>query len=445
MSKEKIKSVFKRYSTLFFLLGVTIVAVGAFSVLSQVFTGHDLLFQILAVVLSVIFTAIVTSTLLSGQTDKEEEREKSIKVYENKIAAFSQFISTMWAIQDTKDGESIKPAQIYKLRTEAFDKIIFYLDSEQMKSIAGIFREFKFDSDETFYTEAFSKVTKILRENLMKDVTRENDIAELWSSFNSMAQTVNDACEECEECEECEGEAPETTSQSVQAAVESPAPQTSGEVKINKWVNGCLHLNILRKGWHYAIFDKMKNSDKFGKGVLALGLCEYNKETWRTDKVKKSKKDQIVFLYQSGGPGYVGAFLVKGWVVVESSGDKVALRVLVKEFDKGSDEMKIEEKENVKEYVDLLCADRWLKDGSTSVAYLLVVPLFFSEKGVGRVSGVYRSTISSYHPVYAWKTLEKMSSVPDNLTGYYTLNNEKKSLAIDRDAFEKILKSNNIR
>lgn len=441
MSKEKIKSVFKRYSTLFFLLGVTIVTVGAFSVLSQVFTGHDLLFQILAVVLSVIFTAIVTSTLLSGQTDKEEDREKSIKVYENKIAAFSQFISTMWAIQDTKDGESIKPAQIYKLRTEAFDKIIFYLDSEQMKSIAGIFREFKFDSDETFYTEAFSKVTKILRENLMKDVTRENDIAELWGSFNSMAQTVNDACEECEECE---GEESESASQSVQAAVESPAPQTSGEVKITKRVNGCLHFNTLRKGWQYEVFDKMKNSDKFGKGVLALGLCEF-KETWRTDRVKMSKKDQIVFLYQSGGPGYVGAFLVKGWVVVESSGDKVALRVLVKEFDKGSEEMKIEGKENVNEYVDLLCADRWLKDGSTSVAYLLVVPIFFSEKGVGRVSGVYRSTISSYHPVYAWKTLEKMSAVPDNLAGYYILKNEQKSLVIDRDAFEKILKNNNIR
>ena len=421
---------------------MTIVAVGAFSVLSQVFTGHDLLFQILAVVLSVIFTAIVTSTLLSGQTDKEEEREKSIKVYENKIAAFSQFISTMWAIQDTKDGESIKPAQIYKLRTEAFDKIIFYLDSEQMKSIAGIFREFKFDSDETFYTEAFSKVTKILRENLMRDVTSENDIAELWSSFNSMAQTVNDACEESEECE---GEELESVSQSVQTAVESPASQTSGEVKITKWVNGCLHFNTLAKGWQYEVFDKMKNSDKFGKGVLALGLCEYNKETWRTDRVKKSKKDQIVFLYQSGGPGYVGAFLVKGWVVVESSGDKVALRVLVKEFDKGSEEMKIEEKENVNEYVDLLCADRWLKDGSTSVAYLLVVPIFFSEKGVGRVSGVYRSTISSYHPVYAWKTLEKMSAVPDNLTGYYTLKNEKKNLVVDRDAFEKILKNNNIR
>ena len=442
MSKEKIKSVFKRYSTLFFLLGVTIVAVGAFSVLSQVFTGHDLLFQILAVVLSVIFTAIVTSTLLSGQTDKEEEREKSIKVYENKIAAFSQFISTMWAIQDTKDGESIKPAQIYKLRTEAFDKIIFYLDSEQMKSIAGIFREFKFDSDETLYTKAFSKVTKILRENLMKDVTCENDIAELWGSFNSMAQAVNDVCEESDECE-CEE--PETSSQSAQAAEESPAPQTSGDVKISKWVNGCLHFNILRKGWHYGIFDKMKNSDKFGKGVLALGLCEYNKETWRTDKVKRSKKDQIVFLYQSGGPGYVGAFLVKGWVVVESSGDKVASLVLVKNYDQGGDERKIEEKEIVNEYVDLLCADRWLKEGSTSVAYLLVVPIFFSEKGVGRVSGVYRSTISSYHPVYAWKTLERMSAVPDDLSGYYTLNNEKKSLVVDRDAFEKILKNNNIR
>lgn len=442
MSKEKIKSVFRRNSQLFIILGVAIVTVGAFSVLSQVFTGHDFLFQILAVLLSVIVTAFVTNTLLSGQTDKEEEREKSIKVYENKIAAFSHFISTMWAIQDTKDGESIKPAQIHKLRTEAFDKIIFYLDSEQMKSIAGIFREFKFDSDETFYTEAFSKVTKILRENLMKDVTRENDIAELWGSFNSMAQTVNDACEESEECE---GEESESASQSVHAAVESPAPQTSGEVKITKRVNGCLHFNTLRKGWQYEVFDKMKNSDKFGKGLLALGLCEYNKETWRTDKVKKSKKDQIVFLYQSGGPGYVGAFLVKGWVVVESSGDKVALRVLVKEFDKGSEEMKIEEKENVNEYVDLLCADRWLKDGSTSVAYLLVVPIFFSEKGVGRVSGVYRSTISSYHPVYAWKTLEKMSAVPDNLAGYYTLKNEQKSLVIDRDAFEKILKNNNIR
>ena len=58
----------------------------------------------------------------------------------------------------------------------------------------------------------------------------------------------------------------------------------------------CVHFNILSTKWQYKIFIN---------GAQALALCEYG-ESWRTNLIKRCGFNDVVFLYKSGGPGYVG-------------------------------------------------------------------------------------------------------------------------------------------
>ena len=46
-----------------------------------------------------------------------------------------------------------------------------------------------------------------------------------------------------------------------------------------------------------------------GNGIYELNLVEYN-EDWRTNQLKRVGKDDLVFLFRSGGWGYMGVFRV---------------------------------------------------------------------------------------------------------------------------------------
>lgn len=414
----------------FFVL-ISFGIIGVYAWIPHIFSGQELLFQILAAVLSVVFTVLATSALLSGQTEQEESREKNIKVHENKMKAFSQFVSTMWTIVDKGKIES---EEIRKLRSEVFGTIIFYLDKGQIDTVTKIFNseELTADADTTAFIKAFSKITDILRSNLINSDNGENTKnTELWNSFNKFLPDVSGGDDVVEklECGKIQQESVR------QADGNGSASAFLCEEDAKRRIDGCLHFNILDKGWQYEIFSG---------GSSALGLCEYG-ETWRTDRIKNVRNNQLVFLYQSGGPGYVGAFLVKGWVVFESMGDGKISTALKMEFGEGNEPVAIPE-DQVKSCADKLRARKWLDDGCTRVSYLLVEPLFFSEKGVGRIS-VYRPTISSYDPSYAWRTFARMASVVDSgaVTGTYMFNGERMHLSVNDDDFKKVRDENKIR
>ncbi len=122
----------KNIVRIFIYLGVIILFVGMIALFPEIFSSHELLFQIIAVVLSVLFTAVVTNTLLTAQSQSEEDKEKNIKIHEGNIRAYSSFTKHMWKVID---DEKITENEIIGLRTFFFDNLIFHLDKSQLSNI----------------------------------------------------------------------------------------------------------------------------------------------------------------------------------------------------------------------------------------------------------------------------------------------------------------------
>lgn len=98
----KTKNSFSKILWISVYLVIVIFVVAIFAVLSKIFSSQELLIQIMAVVLSVVFTAVVTNTLLTGQSEEEEAKDKSSKVFEKKLSIYQDFLAKLCDV--VKDG-----------------------------------------------------------------------------------------------------------------------------------------------------------------------------------------------------------------------------------------------------------------------------------------------------------------------------------------------------
>lgn len=77
------------------LLFAGILIVAALAIIPRLYSYLDLLFQSIAVLLSVIVTAIVTNALLTGQSEKELDQQKSGMVFERKLTIYQEFLAKL--------------------------------------------------------------------------------------------------------------------------------------------------------------------------------------------------------------------------------------------------------------------------------------------------------------------------------------------------------------
>ncbi len=419
---KKQKKEAKDTARLLVYLAVAIFIIGIFAILPKIFSAQDMLFQTIAVVLSVVFTAVVTNQLLTGQSNNEESRERNIKVYENKISVYSEFVSKMWSIMN--DGK-VEPKEIIALRSEIFNKLIFYLDDSQIKAISEELEKLDFDSSADVFVVVFENITKVLRSNVMgtEQDRSKTEIMTLWNRFNRLLNNEDE---------------PEFETPVSEVKEQEPETQTPDKVEFDRYIHrNCVHFNMLDDSWQKNIF---------ANGINALGLCEYG-EVWRTKLIQRCRNNDIVFLYQTGGPGYIGAFLVKGWVVFEADGNGNVEKEVRYEFDKQEKEVVVESEADRNIDIGRFCTRGLIKDGCTRVSFLLVEPLVFCEKGVGVIS-VYRRTISSYDSRYAWLTLGRFKAMvdgwPDALNKYH-YNEKENILMTNEEALQQIFSENMVK
>lgn len=430
---KKQKKEAKDTARLLIYLAIAIFIIGIFAILPKIFSAQDMLFQTIAVVLSVVFTAVVTNQLLTGQSNNEESREKNIKVYENKIAVYSEFVSKMWStIKDCKkEDDKVDPEKMFALRSEIFNKLIFYLDDLPIKEISAALDNLNVDSDREQNVDAFEKITKVLRSSIKEDEQFQSKteikagIRTLWNIFNRYNPDESESI-------------PETQALDKEEPVLDSVPEIPNIVELDRHIQGnCVHFNMLDDNWQKSIF---------AKGTKALGLCEYG-EVWRTNLIKRCRNNDIVFLYQTGGPGYIGAFLAKGWVVFEADGNGNVEKEVRYEFDTQKSETVVESEADINKDIDSFCARKLINDGCTKVSFLLVEPLVFCEEGVGVIS-VYRRTISTYDSQYAWLTLGRFKAMvdvwPEDL-GKYHVNGEEKIFEANKDALQRIFSENKVK
>ena len=178
----------------YWVLLFALIAIGA-SLIFQIFNVDTLLNRLYGSLIGVVLTAIVTVFLLQGQTQSQEKREKSVKVFEKKQLVYHDFLVHIDRIlQDGKlaipERGSDEPNELIELilqlgyiklhAQEAHTRAI----TEQVTKILGILRQEQIqgvDSERTFYKsiaeEIFLLVT-IMRRDLYDHNEQLDDSSE---------------------------------------------------------------------------------------------------------------------------------------------------------------------------------------------------------------------------------------------------------------------------
>ena len=427
----KKKQLLTNIASIFLVLGIitAILAICFF-----VFHLPDFWSQLLAIITSAFLgvgaTAFITNTLLKNQQESEEAKEKNIKVYENKIQVYSEFISKMWK---TLEDDEITDEEIRGIRSDIFNKLIFYLKKDDIIKLGEKVRSIK--SSESFndgedkaidkakkttgIIECFSEITELLRADVNNNVQTEaiQEISRLWNNFGVQPRE--------------------------NVAIPDKPTVAMNEEKVNPDTASTTTQNLNCRFWHFAMLGANEQIAALRNGVYELNLIEYEEE-WRTNLIKQVKENDLVFLFRSGGFGYMGVYRVIGWRVFQFlEGDKV---IETLKTGKSEEETITDEKRILN---DLKRSDIYnsRKDGADFCSSLIVEPLAFAKNGIGNPGGVYRKTISRYDHGYGLMQLARFMAImddPNNYDVHYDGVTTVK-MGCNKEKFMELLKSGDIK
>jgi hypothetical protein len=342
---------------------------------------------IISAIIGVALTAFAVSIQLKQQSDTDAQRKKNVKIFEQKIRVYSGFTKKLW---EMFDDAKVTDEELKELRKICFKTLVFYLDSEQIKEIAQEIEKIEIGGISDATKIAAGQITHILRQNL-NETKKSEQRGDLITLFNSFDNKV------------VEKEEPEQVASIVQEQ------QITNDVQY----------------WHFNILDEKLQIAAFKQGNWVLALIEYG-EVWRTNLLRQVKPNDVIFLFQRGGAGYVGAF---------------------KALDPPS---KILEGEKEKSYSDVERAKydiyEGIPDGATLASNILVEPIAYNFKGVEYYT-VRRRTIERMNDPEAvrfllnrfnGKELDK-----DRLSGQGKLDIET-PVTLNKDYFSKIIRKHNL-
>lgn len=75
--------------------GVLVVVACFFAVYLRLFTSKELWYESFAAILGVIITAVITLLLLRGQSSNDVEKERSSKIFEEKLRIYQDYLATL--------------------------------------------------------------------------------------------------------------------------------------------------------------------------------------------------------------------------------------------------------------------------------------------------------------------------------------------------------------
>lgn len=144
--------------------------------------------QIFAACTGAIVVAVVTMVLMHGQRATEEAKEKSIKIYESKVAVYSRFVAKMYKLLD---DDQVLCDDFLALRTEIFSTLIFYLDDSHLRLMLAEVNNIKDFSDTTAMISTFARITNILQDDLLARAYRADDreqvLVDMWQQFEKLS------------------------------------------------------------------------------------------------------------------------------------------------------------------------------------------------------------------------------------------------------------------
>jgi hypothetical protein len=398
------------------------VAFIGIAIVTNLFSSADLPVQISGALLEAVITALITYFLLSGQTSQEKERDKDVRIFEEKVTVYSEFSEKLWGM--ITDDNEVSNEELIELRKLCFSKLVFYLNDNQIKSISQEITEIGKIS--TGSIGKIARITQILQENLQNGsnsfnsksqvsmtlrkestnnnqiVTRQELLTTLFTAFNREETILKDERDE------------------------------EISLKEDLIVFGCEDTQPIQY-WHFNLLGN-EQLKSFEDNNWVLNLIEYGSDKFRTNLVKQVKPNDVIFLFRRGGYGYIGAFkaLDPPYKILEFSSN-------------------ISSNEEFEKY-DIY---KSFNDGAKLSSNLLVKPIAFNPLGVGAWS-IRRRTIERINDPDAVKfTLERFNGKGKDKDGnelserhlksFGKLNiDSKNEIELDIEYFKQVLKLNKL-
>ncbi len=395
------------------------------TVIVFIVNGNTWATQVLAACLGAVITIIATRLLLSSQSiidekqrNEEAQENRRLELYNAKLKVYSDFVSKMFDIlRDNK----IEQDEILDLRSRILGQVSFYANGDIMKSINKELKEVEDVKNPGKILIQFANIANILQKDLRTDLKQDwnsspQNAYNLWETFDTMLDN----------------------------SISSESEELKTKTTPNTEENNSLSQGINNGFWHFAMWDAKQQIDALCNGVNELNLVEYGGEEWRTNLLKQVKKDDLIFLFRSGGKGYMGVFRALGWRVFKFDQNVIKETLFI--FDEQIEPTIITDEAKVKK--DLERSDIYdsYADGATICSSIIVEPLAFSQEGINNPGGVYRRTISRYDHGYGLMQLARFMAVMNDNNVYDVYYNGVSTVKVgcNKELFVNLLERGNI-
>ena len=118
--------------------GVLVVVACFFAVYLRLFTNRELWYESFAAVLGVIITAVITLLLLKGQSSNDVEKERSSKIFEEKLRIYQKYLATLCEVLKTGNNPSDEINLRLKRQTSY---LAMHCDSQKMVEVSTAVKE----------------------------------------------------------------------------------------------------------------------------------------------------------------------------------------------------------------------------------------------------------------------------------------------------------------
>ncbi len=352
------KNFFKSNGAIVCLIVLLFLVMGVVFILFHLFSTRDFSYEICCALIGTIITAVITVFLLHGQSSSDEKKDKNIKIYENKLEVYSEYVRQMW--ETISDDEELKEEEWNNLRVQTFGKLIFYLDADAIQNLTQYVSEIdkaRREDNLQGIKIGFANITQLLTGDIATHKSKqEANYAKLFNQFNINTSELQDNTDIDAKAQPIVQPAAEVVAQPIEtpaAPAISPVYQLGNDI----WAHGF---------WHFCAL-KM-SVQKLHLGTLAL--IEYD-EQWRTDTIRRVKEGDLIFLFAAGGGGYYGVFRAKNVAGTHSP-------ALV--FATDGEQTDKQEYERFGKAFDIY---NGYKDSATSIAAINVETIYFKEDGLG--------------------------------------------------------------
>lgn len=381
-----------------------------------VFGNHNIWsVEVLAACLGAVITIIATRLLLYSQSKIDENNKRQFEVYNTKLKVYSDFVSWMYEILS---DNVITEKEMLEFRTRLFGNISFYANQNIMEEINQIFTEVSDYTEIEKMQGCFAQIANLLQKDLRSDCPLNVDSSvKLWNTFNGLL-------DESVSSEEVLTE--EKISNGIVDTIGNQVPQ-------------CINQQF----WHFNMLGESEQLQALSERINELNLIEVQ-ESWRTDLLKKVNDNDLIFLFRTGGKGYMGVYRAIGKRLFTIREDKTIVEEL---YDRGEKKV-ITDQDKCKS--DLERSDIYgvMNDVGKLVrcSSIIIEPLCFTQRGVGNPGSVYRRTISRYDRGFGLRLLSRFMTIIEDGSEYdkYYKDGQVKSMGCNKEMFTTILKSGGI-